>query len=720
MRPLLLLAGACLLQGDVRWTTYDGVSIPVPPAGHPRLYLRARDIPGLQRRTTHPILKPVWEKLQAAAKNNPALAVEVDAVRYLLSKDADLGRRTAATALKLLQDTTFDKTRQDITRPIGRLLTTGAMVYDWCYPVLTPDQKTAYLERFLHLARSLESGYPPPKSHAVTGHYSEWMLMRDLLSAGVSAYDESPEMYQIAANRFFGLFVPVRNWWYRGNAFHQGSAYAETRVSSEMYPLWIFSRMDAGPVYDPALQYVPYQWIYMRRPDGQLLRSGDGQSRAPKLRSLLNASYYKDPYVLADYLRDPDIEPSSLIFAFLWRDPDLKPRPVSELPLSRYMGTPYGWMVARTGWDSQSVIAEMKVNIFNFNNHQHLDAGAFQIYCQGPLAIDSGLYQGSDGGYGSTHDVNYNKRTIAHNSLLVHDPEERFARGNRDMRNDGGQKFPNGWREPRSLEDMLANYRTAQVLGHGFGPDPRQPAYTYLKGDLTPAYSGKVREVQRSFVFLNLAGQPARAALIVFDRVVAADPRFKKYWLLHSMEEPRIEGAVVTLAPAQRGWRGKLVNQVLLPGGARITPVGGAGKEFWVFGENFPNRPERGSAADYEIGEWRVEVSPGAAAASDLFLNVMQAMDRDASPRPVRLIEERDLTGLILADTTVLFQRDGRRAKRPVTFQSRGNRFLVTDLAEGDWRVLRDGAATGPAVRVTGDEGALWFEGQPGSYTLQR
>ena len=91
MRPLLRLAGACLLQGEVPWTTYDGVSIPVPPAGRPRLYLRAQDIPDLQRRTTHPALKLVWEKLQAAAKNNPTLAVEVDAVRYLLSKDADLG-----------------------------------------------------------------------------------------------------------------------------------------------------------------------------------------------------------------------------------------------------------------------------------------------------------------------------------------------------------------------------------------------------------------------------------------------------------------------------------------------------------------------------------------------------------------------------------------------------------------------------------------------------
>src|SRR5208337_5299690 len=141
-------------------------------------------------------------------------------------------------------------------------------------------------------------------------------------------------------------------------------------------------------------------WIYMRRPDGQLLRSGDGQSKEPKLRSLLIASYYHDGYVLGDYLRNPGIDAMSKIFELLWRDPGLRPLPAADLPTSRYMGYPYGWMVARTGWDAESVIAEMKVNIFNFVNHQHLDAGAFQIYYKGPLAIDSGLYQGANGEYG--------------------------------------------------------------------------------------------------------------------------------------------------------------------------------------------------------------------------------------------------------------------------------------------------------------------------------
>ena len=271
-------------------------------------------------------------------------------------------------------------------------------------------------------------GYPPVDGGFLTGHGSEWMIMRDQLSAGVALYDEFPDMYRYAANRFFKGLLPARDFWYQGHAFHQGSAYAETRVSSELYPLWIFDRMGFGNVYNPAQQFVPYSWIYMRRPDGQLLRSGDGQSKSPRLRSLLIASYYGDGYILADYLIKPEIDDMSQIYELLWRDPDLKPLPLTDLPLSRYMGSPYGWMVARTGWDKDAVVAEMKVNIFNFNNHQHLDAGAFQIYYGGPLAIDSGLYEGRNGAYGSPHHVNYYKRTIAHNSLLIYDPDEKFER----------------------------------------------------------------------------------------------------------------------------------------------------------------------------------------------------------------------------------------------------------------------------------------------------
>ena len=109
-------------------------------------------------------------------------------------------------------------------------------------------------------------------------------------------------------------------------------------------------------------------------------------------------------------------------------------------------------MVARTGWDQDAVIAEMKVNEYNFANHQHLDAGAFQIYYQGALAIDSGLYSGSSGQYGSPHCQNYYWRTIAHNSLLVYDPQEDFGKTRLRQR----RRAAVGGRPQRSLERSMS------------------------------------------------------------------------------------------------------------------------------------------------------------------------------------------------------------------------------------------------------------------------
>jgi heparin/heparan-sulfate lyase len=714
---------------DLKWTEVEeGVSIPVPPAEHPRLYLRNRDLPDLKRRTTHPVLKPIWEELLALREKNVQNRLEVDAARYLMTGDAELGRRTIAEAIRTLEQANYARTIQDVTRPIGRMMVTGSIVYDWCYRLLTAEQKQAFQAQLIRLAKELECGYPPREPGVLTGHTSEWMILRDMLSAGVALYDEYPDMYRHAARLIFKLFVPARNWWYLGHAFHQGSSYAETRFVSDMYPLWIFERLGAGNIFHPAQQFVPYQWIYIRRPDGQLLRAGDGQSRAPKLRSLLNASYYGDGYVLSDYLKTPGIDPMNKMFEFLWRDPDLEPRSLEELPLSRYMGSPYGYMVARTGWGPDSIIAEMKVNIYNFGNHQHLDAGAFQIYHKGPLAIDSGLYEGKTGGYDSPHHVNYHKRTISHNTLLVYDPAEKFIwRRTREMRNDGGQKWPNEAREPRNLEYILSNdYQTGKVLGQGFGPDPQRPDYTYLKGDITQAYSAKVKEVKRSFVFLNLKGGPAPGALIVLDRITSSNPEFKKCWLLHTMEEPAIEGNSTLVSLSERSWTGRLRNTTLLPEPANteIVKVGGPGKEYWVFGENFPNEPRRGPAEDFELGSWRIEISPRKPVETDLLLNVMQMSEAGREKMlPVSRIDSDQVVGARLADRVVLFGKSGERTDRPVAFSVKGAgtlKYLVTDLAEGTWQVRRDGRVVQPAVTVSADSGTTYFEGPAGTYELRR
>ena len=135
--PALFILGGEGKTADTKWIDVKGVRIVEPPAEHPRLYLRARDLPDLKRRLGHPVLKPVWEELQALAKNNAQARLEVDALRYLLDRDADLGRRTVAEALRQLEQLKLSDDKTTNSRKVGRMMVTAAIVYDWCYPVLT-------------------------------------------------------------------------------------------------------------------------------------------------------------------------------------------------------------------------------------------------------------------------------------------------------------------------------------------------------------------------------------------------------------------------------------------------------------------------------------------------------------------------------------------------------------------------------------------------------
>ena len=547
-------------------------------------------------------------------------------------------------------------------------------------------------------------------------------------------------MYRLAAGRFFREHLPARNWLYNGHAYHQGDSYGTHRYSWDTYPLWIFDRLGAGNVYNPEQRFAPYLWVYTTRPDGQRLRAGDtfktstrrGQPWSEFVGTMFTASYYGDGTLLTQFLRQGGASDSEAIFEFLWRDVQLQPQPLDDLPLSRYFGSPFGWMVARTGWDQDAVIAEMKVNEYNFVNHQHLDAGAFQIYYQGALAIDSGSYSGSSGKYGSPHCQNYYWRTIAHNSLLVYDPREDF--GKRGYGNDGGQRLAGGRSEVRTLDVLLdpaKGYRTGHVLAHGFGPDPQTPEFTLLSGDLTDAYSKKVQQVTRCFVFLNLHDAKVPAALIVFDRVTSADPEFRKFWLLHTQEEPRIDGSSAIVDVTQHDQRGRLMLDVLLPtdNNRQLSSVGGPGKEYWVFGTNYANdiEPRQLERSSLEPGAWRIELSPKAAAREDLFLTVMQVTDRTTSGSlPVRLVELRDRVGSYIerpdGNRLVLFRSDGQRSSKPVRIEVPGpgaTGVLVTDLTPGAWRVRRVGESGSREIRVTQELTAVWFEASPGTWQLE-
>ena len=594
----------------------EGVNVPIPPQTHPRLYVRSSDLPVLKERMKTPQAQQTLSLMKELGKDrtpDEEAAVTNRGFRYYYEMRG-VTTRVQLQALDYLLDGDKRLARRAITAMLsGAMLITGAMVYDWCYDQMKSSEKQAYIKEFVRLAKSMECGYPPRNNQPIAGHPSEWMIMRDMLSAGIAIYDEYPDMYNHVITMLYRDYIPVRNYFYGGQNYHQGTNYVHVRFACDLFPLWILEKMGAGSIYDSSARFVLYDIIYRRRPDGVLLPSGDDypQNRPALLTMptpmMLASSYYKDEYLAYEFERNPHLNKSGnesmnhcLIYDLLWRDYNLKGKAPDDLPLTRYSGTPYGWMIARTGWDANSVIAEMKINEQFVGNHQHMDGGSFQIYHKGPLAIDAGAYSGSSGGYNSPNNKNYFKRTIAHNSLLVYDPDEKFECWNyggggktRFAANDGGQRMcGEGWKTCNSLDSLLSEeYTVGKVLAHGFGPDAQTPDYSYLKGDITQAYTRKVKEAKRSFVFLNLQSEQVPAALIVYDKVVVSNPGYRKYWLLHSIEEPTLESNTFTVRRTKDGDSGMLHNTVLLPqaDNMHIDKVGGPGKENWVFGTNYPN-----------------------------------------------------------------------------------------------------------------------------------
>ena len=771
MKKIAFVVLACLSLGavilspvraadKVEWKKVNGVEIPIPPTVHPRLYLRSSDIPELRERLKNSEIKKTIAKIQKlgvdrtpeeeakapdrsgfryyAEMRGVTSRVQLEALDYLLNKKKSVARKAIVAMLDTLRNTNYGK-KGDLSRASGQMLMCGAMVYDWCYDQMKDSEKKAYINEFVRISKTMECGYPPKNTEPIAGHSSEWMVMRDMLSAAIAIYDEFPEMYNHVMTMLCRDYIPVRNYVYAGHNYHQGTSYANVRFSNDLFSLWILDRMGAGAVYDPAQQFVMYDFLYRRRPDGMVLPAGDvnpGIGGSYGLPAMLAYSYYKDPYLAYEYKRNTKIDNHCLIFDVLWRDYTIEPKSPETLPLSKYSGTPYGWMIARTGWDKNSVIAEMKINEHFVGNHQHMDGGAFQIYYKGPLAIDAGAYHGTSGGYNSAHNKNFFKRTVAHNSLLVFDPNEKFASwnyGGTDKTefadNDGGQRMPGDrWETCRSFADLLSDeYTTGQVLAHGIGGDYMAPEYSYLSGDITKAYSDKVKEVKRSFVFLNLKSEKVPAAMVVFDKVVSKNAEFKKHWLLHSIEQPQVSENGIIIKRTKDGDSGMLSNTVLLPAKENLDMqvIGGKGKEFWVNGTNYANAPQAGRPDPRnERGEWRVEVSPSAPANEDYFLNVIQVADNNCNElHKASLLKGENLVGAVIADRIVTFSKDGETINGKAEMDVQGNgtfKFVMTNMKPGTWQVKKDGKIFIPYKWVGTEDGVLSFEGGSGHYEFFR
>lgn len=279
--------------------------------------------------------------------------------------------------------------------------------------------------------------------------------------------------------------------------------------------------------------------------------------------------------------------------------------------------------------------------------HRHYDALNFVIYHKGFVALDSGTRY--DEFTNGQHLANYFAQTVAHNCVVVHQPGEPPANywGGTVEGNHGGQH--------QQLGSVVKAFET-------------NDNYVYVAGDATACYQHgvvhrqgqndlpeKCDQVTRQLVFLM------PNYFVILDRVTVTDPSYRKDWLIHTAYEPLITGQTIR---ADHG-NGRMFCRTLLPADAKLTAVGGPGREFWAAGKNWSIKADKLKPEQFAmIGQWRVEVTPTLPQKKDLFLHVIQVGGQDLQQMDdVKLIRHGTRCGVRLAAAgrtwEVMFDVDG-------------------------------------------------------------
>lgn len=720
---------------EVPSTATDYQPSVVPPASRPRIWVNEQSLPGVRENLTKGENAPLWDQVRETAaepfefKIGPGTEVSYNAKLekaavarafvYVMTGEETPGREAVALVRDYLAAVEFGNLL-DITREIGRAIYSAALVYDWCYALMTSRDRESIRGDLMRLADDMEIGWPPFKQIIVNGHGNEAQVNRDLLCMAIAIYDEDPVPYQYCAYRILEELVPMRRFEYQSPRHNQGVSYGPYRFAWDMHAAWLFYRMSGKRVFDDNISDVCKFWLYMRLPNGETFRDGDGFSdgRPASLgaTALLSYAYSNDPVLKRDFERQGGL-PSDPILVLLLNDPDLKPAAnFDSLPRTLDFGPIIGSMVARTGWNMgpgvSDVVVEMKGGGYHFGNHQHADAGSFQIYYRGLQAADLGQYHF----YGTPYDFNFCKRSISHSMMLAVDPNETFLR---DTANDGGARFIQSCPTTPEQARTDPTFANGEVLSADFGPSPQRPFYSYFSVDLTSAYSEKIEGYVRTFCFLNLDNAQTPAALIVLDNMTTARPEFRKYWQVNTLNPPESTPDGVILTNSSDDGTGKVVLRMLRPEGSERDLQVLSGKDAnSVFGQFFtPPKPDRPEANGH-----RVMFSPAKEQANDVFLTVMSMSDDQAPDLPVDLVELPEAFVISLADRVVVLNRTGKLLEQTLQVEVGGDgrcQLLLTGLAPGDWSIRDRYGIVRYNARVDANRNTAFFVVPGGEYTVQ-
>ena len=626
----------------------------------------------------------------------------------------------------------------DQCREFGRVILTAAKVYDWCYDALTDDERYRLVAGTINYAaagdcgllqsddptfrnyggtKKMEMGYPPRGQGCFSGHGSEGQLMVEYMSGAIAFFDEYPDWWEFCAARYFNFFVPARNCYYQSGSCHQGLSYGPYRQHADLVSAFMHKVLSGkNPLPDITPDTVRSYWHH-ELPNESFFNDGDNWEKdmtsvskeTLSYISLISAALYKDPNLLAQRVfRYPNLvsATSPEFFIFVSEILDLVPDSDRHAGYSPVLhNTPYtGKMIARRAWDDPTTpVVYMKSGHRSAANHEHKDAGTFQIFYKDLLARDSGVYDS----YGSP----YSTGTIGHNGVTVFNPAKADTLGGWYS---GGQR---GISEALHIEDWLTSdrFRVAEPEGASYSVKDGKTEYAYIASNIAPAYDEDVEYLSRRM--LSIFTESAEFPLIFacYDRITA-NPEFKKTVLLHAEEEPRIDDNAVTLTHGG----GKLVATYLSDSKISIEPLGGDNRNRMINGKQCGVSSFRGDGWRALWG--RVEIVPEIGRRTDDVLSIMYVTDEEnASSLKVEKLGSYGILGATVMNNALIFIKNIVYPDSCYELEVAGEgdmTYYVSGLSEGKWRIKVGGKSL--TVKVSADEKFARFVAPAGKLVMKK
>jgi hypothetical protein len=412
--------------------------------------------------------------------------------------------------------------------------------------------------------------------------------------------------------------------------------------------------------------------IWMTHPNGRFVKDGDGWGRgtndARQYRMSIDAvtGMYRNGFgrTAADLIYKRwglgDYHSEYMWQFFIFNDPTVRPRPLSELGRTTVFSPDLIGMVCwRDGWGSDSTRVYFRCGE-GADTHCTQDQGKFILFRRRPLAHKNGDYIGWH-----TPVHLYYKSPWSANCVLFTGKEgaaEKYPKKEQAFivnpsrafpafkYSGGNPSWPKGlfsWEQWKALRAKSTQwvagkppFATVKPMGRLIEHEAND-RFARARAELDHVRRRRdgsewvLWRWQRELVFLGYK------YLIVLDRVKAAEP-FEHRWTLHTIHEPKVDGP---LAVADNG-PVRLFCRTLLPQDATLTKTGGPGQECDFDGVNA--LPKGWTKIDHEklgphthMGAWRLDVRPVDGASECVYLHVLYPTDTGTTRMPPCTVQKR-------------------------------------------------------------------------------